>query len=261
MNYILRFLVAFIILIMTSCGSRKEVVLFNQASDEDVQTEYKSFTPTLKVDDFISVIVMAEDPESAIPFNFPDLGMRVPINYGYTSGTPIKTGYLVDEDGNIDLPVIGTFNIAGLTRLEATSKLKEIYKQYLKEPVVNIQIQNYKVTVLGDVTKPGTFLIPNERITIFEAIGLSGDLRITGKRVNVLVIREEDGMRKEYRVDLTKKEILNSPVYYLQQNDVVYVEPNITARSQAAFWRSTGGLFISLTSLIITTAVLITNNN
>ncbi|MDX1653554.1 MAG: polysaccharide export protein, partial [Brumimicrobium sp.] len=123
---------------------------------------------------------------------------------------------------------------------------------------VSIQIQNFKVTVLGDVQSPGTFTIPNERITIIEAIGIAGDLKMTGNRKNLLVLRDRNGVKTEYRIDLTSKNVLNSPVYYLEQNDVIYVEPNAAARSTGTFWRTSGGIIISLTSLVITTVVLIT---
>lgn len=259
-KYKLLFLFILLSTIFFSCGTRKEIVYFNNESIGEFAVEQANYTPILKIDDFLSIIVTAEDPESAIPFNFPHLlGIREPINYGYNTGTPLKAGFLIDENGDIDLPIIGKVRLAGLSRVDATELLKNKYAEYLQSPVVNINIHNFKVTVLGDCAKPGTFFIPNERITILEAIGLAGDLRMTAKRNNILVIRDRDGVRQEYRVDLTKSDVLNSPIYYLEQNDVVYIEPNITARSQAAFWRSTGGLFISLTSLIVTTVILITN--
>jgi polysaccharide biosynthesis/export protein len=240
-----------------SCSTRKKMVYFQTAGADSTAAAPTNYTPIFKTDDFLSIVVTAEDPETAIPFNFPSGGVREPINFGYTIGTPVRTGYLVDSEGNIDLPIIGKNKVAGLSRPEVNTILQEKYKEYLKHPVINIQIQNFKVTVLGEVARPGTFQIPNERITLLEAIGLSGDLRITGERNNVLVIRDRNGEKTEYRVDLTTKEVLSSPVYYLEQNDVVYVEPNSASRSQGTLWRSAGPLFISLTSLVITTIVLI----
>ncbi len=234
------------------------MVYFQTAGADTTAIAPTNYTPFFKTDDFLSIVVTAEDPETAIPFNFPSAGVREPINFSYTSGTPSRTGYLVDEEGKVDLPIIGKIYLAGLTRMEATKTLQEKYLEYLKHPVVNIQIQNFKVTVLGEVARPGTFQIPNERITLLEAIGLAGDLRITGERNNVLVIRDRNGNKTEYRVDLTTKDVLSSPVYYLEQNDVVYVEPNSASRSQGTLWRSAGPLFISLTSLVITTIVLLT---
>jgi polysaccharide biosynthesis/export protein len=246
-----------VLILLASCSTKKSMVYFQNSTTENTIGD-ANFTPVFKTDDFLSIIVMAEDPESAIPYNFPSIGAREPINYGYTSGTPIRSGYLVDENGFVELPVIGKVKLAGMSRLDATELLKNRYSEYLKSPVINIQIQNFKVTVLGDVSKPGTFHIPNERITLLEAIGIAGDLKMTGIRKNVLVIRDRDGVKSEYRIDLTSKNFLTSPVYYLEQNDVVYVEPNNASRSQGTLWRSAGPLFISLTSLVITTVVLLT---
>jgi len=248
------FLAGFLI---TSCSTRKKMVYFQTAGSDSTAVAPANYTPVFKTDDFLSIVVTAEDPETAIPFNFPSGGVREPINFGYTIGTPVRTGYLVDSKGNVDLPILGKIHVAGKDRMTVGEELQEKYNEYLKHPVINIQIQNYKVTVLGEVARPGTFQIPNERITLLEAIGLAGDLRITGERNNVLVIRDRNGVKTEYRLDLTTKEVLTSPVYYLEQNDVVYVEPNSAARSQGTLWRSAGPLFISLTSLVITTIVLI----
>jgi polysaccharide biosynthesis/export protein len=244
-----------LLLATISCSSYKRMVYFQGETSEI--TGPANYTPVFKTDDFIAVLVTAEDPETAIPFNFPAQGIREPINFGYTIGTPARSGYLIDETGHVDLPIIGKIKLEGLSRVEATAILQATYAEYLKHPVVNIQIQNFKVTVLGDVARPGTFQIPNERITLLEAIGLAGDLRITGERNNVLVIRDNNGVKTEYRIDLTTKEALSSPVYYLEQNDVVYVEPNNAGRSQGTLWRSAGPLFISLTSLVITTIVVL----
>ncbi|MDA3820355.1 MAG: polysaccharide biosynthesis/export family protein [Candidatus Delongbacteria bacterium] len=229
-------------------------MVYFQPEDEDAVMQAKtSYTPVFKKDDFISVIVTADDAEATAPFNFPiDQSMRM-ANSGYTQGNPVRRGYLIDENGNVSLPVIGEVHLAGKTRSGAVEMLETIYEEYFEKPVVNMHIENYKITVLGDVNRPGTYKIPNERITILEAIGLAGDLKMSGVRTNVLVIREHDGEKKEYRVDLTSKNILASDVYYLEQNDVVYIEPNNAARAQGTFWRTTGTIFISLTSLVVTT--------
>lgn len=125
---------------------------------------------------------------------------------------------------------------------------------YLKNPIVNIQILNFKITILGDVDKPGTYKIPNERMTILEALGLSGDNNITAYRKNLLVIRDNDGKKEQYRIDLTDSEsIFLSPAYYLEQNDVIYVEPNMSKRSSGAFWRTSGAIFISIVGVVIST--------
>jgi len=147
--------------------------------------------------------------------------------------------------------------LSGLSRSEAISHIQKRLALYINHPVVTVQILNYKITVLGDVKKPGTFKVPNERITLLEAIGLAGDLNITGNRKNVLVIRDHDGVKEEYRIDLTASALFSSPVYYLEQNDMVYVEPNGTARLRSSLFVTTTGIFVSLTSLIITTISVI----
>ena len=135
-------------------------------------------------------------------------------------GLASSTAYLIDSLGNITLPILGDIHLGGLNRMEATELLTENLKDYLKNPTVQISILNFKVTVLGDVNSPGTFKIPNERITILEAIGLAGDLHITGNRKNVVVIRNEEGGEKSYRIDLTSNNLFTSPVYFLNQNDI-----------------------------------------
>jgi polysaccharide export outer membrane protein len=233
------------------------MVYFQTHQEDSTEVQNSQYTPTFKPDDFISVVVTANDLQSVVPFNFPATGGTQTTQSGYSSGSPAKLGYLIDPEGIVNLPILGKVKLGGLSRTEATDLIENRLSSFLKSPVVNIQIQNYKITVLGDVTKPGTYTIPNERITILEAIGLSGDLGITGVRNNILVIRDENGEKKQYRVDLTTDEVLTSPVYYLEQNDVVYVEPNSAKRTEGTFWRSSGGIIISLTSLVITTITLI----
>ncbi len=246
------------IVLLSSCATKQKMIYFQDNSNDNTTISGKtSYTPVLKKDDFISVIVTADDSEAAIPFNFPTQESRNLSSNGYTQGNPVKSGYLIDEKGFVSLPVLGKVQVAGMNRMEATAMLETMYQEYLTNPVVNIHIDNYKITVLGDVVKPGTFKIPNERITILEAIGLAGDLNITGERTNILVIRDQGGEKMTYRLDLTSSDILNSPAYYLQQNDVVYVEPNSAARSQGTFWRTSGSILISVTSLIITTISII----
>ncbi len=244
------------ILHLSSCKTREHLVYFQQ-SGSDSSAVQGNYTPILKTDDLLSILVSGDDPEAVIPFNLPTALTPQNINSGYTMGNPALNGYLIDSNGEIALPVIGRMKVVGLNRMEAIQLLETKLKEYVSNPVVQIQIQNYKVTVLGDVKSPGTYKIPNERITLLEALGLAGDLKLTGTRKNVLVIRDDNGKKTEYRIDLTSKDLFTSPVYYLAQNDVVYVEPNKTARSESTLWRTTGPIFISLTSIVITTVSLI----
>lgn len=247
----------FLVMQLSSCKTREKLVYF-QSTGKDTVTQGKSnYTPVFQTDDFLAITVTGEDPEAALPFNLPTAAAASSINSGYTMGTPATNGYLIDANGTINLPFLGSVKIAGLNRIEATNLIQSKLEPYLKNSVVQMQILNYKVTVLGDVKSPGTFKIPNERITLLEAIGLAGGMKMTGLRKNVLVIRDDNGKKTEHRVDLTSKELFSSPVYYLAQNDVVYVEPNVTALSESTIWRTTGTIFISLSSLIITTITLI----
>jgi polysaccharide biosynthesis/export protein len=237
----------FILSLLSSCSTKKNLIYLQ--GEEITKTTNTNYTPLFKVDDLLSIVVFGADEISVKPFNLPNLAST--SNRGYTIGAPSTIGYLVDENGNIEFPILGQIKLSGLTRVQASEFLKEKLKAYISNPIINIQILNFKVTVLGEVKNPGTFSIPNERITLFEAIGLAGDLNITGVRKNVLVIREENGVKKEYRVDLNSKEALTSPVYYLNQNDLVYVEPN-QARANSSLISSASGVFISVASLLIT---------
>lgn len=223
----------------------------------DSITATTNYTPVFKTDDLLSIVVSAPEPESVLAFNIGAGISSMNMNSGYTVGNPERVGYLIDAEGNITMPIIGKVQLVGLNRMEATELITSKLTEYVAQPMVLIQILNYKISVLGDVRTPGTYKIPNERITLLEALGLAGDLNITGDRKNVLVIRDENGKKTEYRVDLTGKDFLASPVYYLTQNDVVYVEPNRVARSNSTLWRTSGSIFISTAALIITTVGVI----
>ena len=240
---------------LSSCKTQEKMVYFQDSGKDSVVVSTSSFTPEFRVDDFLSIVITGADPEAAKVYNLPP---PLATNQGYTVGNPAPYGYLVDSNGDISLPVLGKVAVAGKNRMELENDIKDKLKDQLKDATVQIQILNYKITVLGDVKSPGTFKIPNERITILEAIGLAGDLRMSGVRKNVLVIRDSSGVKKEYRIDLTSKEVFSSPAYYLQQNDVVYVQPKAAARSEGTVWKTTVAIFISLTSLIVTTITLIT---
>ena len=254
MKYIYLFLIA---LSVFSCGVKKKIIYFNGANyqnDTINKTQLSNLPPytlVFKKDDMVYIDVNSADIESLKPFMKVDMsaGNQMP---GYANGISAKGGYLIDENGKINFPLIGEIQLAGLTRTEATNLIQNKLREFINDAIVTLRIQNFKITILGDVKIPGTYNIPNERLTLIEAIGLAGDLNITGVRNNVLVIREENGMKKEYRIDLTKNDIFTSPVYYLNQNDVVYVEPN-RAKRNTSIVSSTAGIFISVASLIITT--------
>ena len=235
-----------------SCATRKEVAYFQNATDYETLVETNTFEPRLKVDDLLSIYISANDIESTTPFN---LKKGEGITYE-------EVDYVIDKDGEVDFPLLGKIKLQGLTTEEAKKLIKDqlVEKQLLKDPVVNLRIKNFRVTILGHVRKPGTYTIPTERITLLEGLGLAGDLEIKARRDNVLVIRDFEGIKTFTRINLTSKEFINSPVYYLTQNDVVYVEPNSSAiKTSELDARAT--ILVSIFSVLITsTVILITRN-
>jgi len=238
---------------LSSCNSSKNVVYFQDSPQGKSKSEF--FSPTLKKDDLLSIIVIGQDVEASKPFNFPVSEQR--SMGGYTQGVAPQNGYLIDANGLIDFPVIGDIKLDGLSKQEAVDLIKQQLSPYLNEPTVIIRILNYKVTVLGEVRNPGTFTIPNDRVTVLDALGIAGDLLITGSRKDVLVIRENQGKIEEHRLDLTSSSFLSSPVFYLQQNDVVYVAPNRAKQNSALVNISNVGLIFSGLSVVLSMLVLL----
>jgi polysaccharide export outer membrane protein len=226
---------------------------------------------TVKPDDKLSIIVSCKDPELAEVFNLVSVQNTIGLTTSSgrssggrsTSGTRNVSAYTVDPEGNIQFPIIGSIHVAGLQRAEVAEKVKQelIRTNMLQSPIVVVEFLNASVYVLGDVGSPGEYSIDKESLNIVQAISLAGDLNITGQRENVLVVREENGQNRAYRVNLTDKaNLLQSPVYYLQQNDVVYVEPNDMQKRNASnngntlmtpsFWMSVVTFLTALGALI-----------
>lgn len=242
------------LMLLASCASRKDIVYFQNSRDFETLVNQNTFSPKFKVDDLISIHVSTLNPEASAPFNL----FRGTAQDGVR---PEAVDYLVDKDGEIDFPVIGKVKVAGLSAEEVRVLLREkLNKDYLVDPIINIRLKNFTVTVLGEVNQPGTYNVVGERITLLEAIGLAGDLKIKGRRDNVLVIRDFDGTKVYQKVDLRDKNVLNSPVYYLTQNDVVYIEPNKSAVSTSSL-DNRASLLVSLFSVLITSTVLIVTSN
>jgi polysaccharide export outer membrane protein len=244
-----------LIIVMSSCVSNKDIAYFQ--FDEIEQSKVSnSFKTVFKPDDLLQITISSDDIEATKPFNLPAVSFSTATNSA--SGTPKQQSYLIDSNGEIDYPILGRLKLGGLSRDEALLLLKnKLSPDYVKNPTINIRIANFKITVYGDVKKPGTFVISNERVSVLDAIGLAGDLNISGRRDNVMVIREENNQKVKYKVNLLSNKTLTSPVFYLQQNDVVYVEHN-KARIQTASSNSNTSLFISVTSLIITLVSILT---
>ncbi len=235
-------------IILNSCASTHDVVYFQNAKNLDTGVNTESFTPRFKINDIVSIYISTFDMEAASPFNL--------VKGSSEHGRPVDLDYLIDKDGNIDFPILGKLKLIGLTGEEAKAMIVAKLQDYLKDPIVNIRIKNFRITILGEVNKPGTYNISGERITIIEALGLAGDLKIKGKRENVLVIRDFNGAKTYTRVDLTNKDVMESAVYYLTQNDIVYVEPNKSAIVSSSL-DNRATIAISIASVLITSTVLL----
>ena len=232
-------------MLLFSCASKEKIVYFQDVDGLEIKDTMHQLEPQIQVGDMLSIHVSAIDAEAAIPFNLYETPM---VGNGVSNAKPIT--YLVDADGEIHFPVLGKLKISGLTTKELNEKLTLVLGEYLKKPIINIRFTNFKVTVLGQVKNPGTFTIPNERISILDAIGLAGDLEIHGKRTNVMLIRELQGKRVIVNLDLTNKQFFSSPYFYMAQNDVLYVEPNKVQVNAAAVGASTGVILSTISILL-----------
>lgn len=213
-------LVVFLLVFIVSCVPKKDVVYF-QGIDETQSSINSNYEPVIKADDVLYINVSTFEPKASAPFN---IGVN---NEGNSTGLQLQRNtYLVDSEGFIQFPVFGSIKVAGLTKLQTIDLLKSKIETLAKDPVINLRIMNYKITILGEVSSPGSYTIQSDRITIPEALALAGDMTLFGKRENILILREDQGVKTSVRVDITNPAIINSPYYYLTQNDVLYVEPN-----------------------------------
>lgn len=245
-----------IILSMASCATKKDVLYFQDIDDREFEVlDSLATTTVVEPEDILRIRLTALDGKSIIPFEFEKPGLEV-NRPSRNIETMQLDGYLVDKDGNINFPVIGRIGVAGKTAQEVEEHLYEKIGEYVKDPTVSVRIINSKVTVIGDVRKPGTFTLSEERLTLPQAIGLAGDLNIKGERHSVLVIRNNGAKRTVKRIDLTKSDWMNSDYYYLKQNDIVYVEPN-TASVKTAGIVGSPSVVLSAVSVMLSIAVLI----
>lgn len=241
-------LIVWLTVILTSCVSSEKMVYFQDNQDNLSHEDYEIYEPKIQIGDILSINVSAIDKGAAVPFNL----------YESTSTMdPKPLTYIVDNDGEITFPVVGILKVEGITTKILKQQLTKTLAEYLARPIVNIRLVNFKVAVLGEVKTPGTYLIPNERISVIEAISLAGDLTIHGKRKTVMLIREQGGKRAFITLDLTDKKIFRSPYFYLAQNDVIYVEPNKTKLNSSAVGDNAGIILSSIISIISIIAILI----
>ena len=243
-------------LVFVGCTSQKEIAYFygvdSKASDSINKKFYSIHEARICSGDMLSITVNALDPIAVAPFNLPLVSYATPGS-DQLNATPTLLSYLVDINGNVNFPVIGTVKLAGLTKSEAIKYINDKLEPYLKNAIVTLQFMNYRITVLGEVLRPGQYSISNERVTILDALGLAGDMTIYGKRNNVLITRENNGKLEFVRLNLNTTEIFNSPYFYLQQNDVLYVEPNKVKSVQSQNF----SLYLSSISTLATLVALI----
>lgn len=247
-----------LVLLVCSCAPRKASVYYQNIDNLTAPENQNTYEIKIQPDDLLMIIVSADDAESALPFNLTTVSIPTPGPAGLNNfmGQQSIQNYLVDANGVIDFPVLGKLKVGGLSRSEVMQILEDKIEKYIKNPIITIRLSNFKVSVQGEVTVPGTFSVNSDRITLIEAISMAKDLTIYGRRDNILIIREVNGVKSFNRVDITKADFINSPFYYLAQNDVVYVEPNKVRINGAAVGANTG-VIISITSLLITLITLI----
>jgi polysaccharide export outer membrane protein len=243
-----------LLMLMSSCGSRKSMVYLQQDSTQ-ISTLYEQYVPKIQMNDILTIVITAADPKVTAPFN--PVSTVSSSNMTQQMDMALRPTYTVDDNGDITMPMLGKVHIAGLTRVQAMERLRLELSKYIKDPGVNMNFNNFRVSVLGEVARPGSFTLPSERITVLEALSMAGDLTIRGVRENVMVIREVDGQKTMQRLDLTQQNILNSPYYYLAQNDVIYVEPSKVQINNSKLGANTN-VIISVASLLITVISVLT---
>lgn len=252
----IKFLAAlYFTLLLGSCAS-KENLLYLQDKDTNLTKEELSYEPLIQNDDILQITVTSVNMAAVAIFN-QNLFIN---NEGALTLNPRQQdpGYIVDGNGDILFLELGKLKVAGKTRLEVIDLLEEKLAKFVIDPLVDVRIINFKITVLGEVTRPGTFPIRDNRVSVPQALGLAGDLTIYGDRKTVMLLRDVDGVQVVKNIDLTSSDFITSETYFLKQNDVLIVSPNKT-RQQASKFNQNASLYVSLASLLLTSVVIILN--
>jgi polysaccharide biosynthesis/export protein len=254
-------LIAGIFPLLFSCANSKKTVLFNELTQASIKSQVEDLEPVIQKNDLLSIMVSSINPEATVIFNNPNItAAQSTTAAGNTNNV---AGYLVNQDGYIQFPVLGNIKAAGLSKKQLKDNITKGLAdgKLLIDPIVNVRYLNYKVTVIGEVGHPSVINVPNEKISLLEALGLAGDMTIYGRRDNVLVIRETEGLKTFQRINLNTNEIFTSPFYYLKSNDIVYVETNknkIASTGRGVLWIP---IIFSALSTAVTITYIITNNN
>ena len=241
-----------------SCVSKKDVIYYQNIDQIKSKENKESYEITIHPDDLLMIVVGALDPEAAAPFNLSTFTTSSSTVQNFTGKEPSQT-YLVDSQGFINFPNIGKIKLGGLKRTQAIEVLQKELSNFIKDPFINLRIMNFKFSVQGEVVNPGIYGVESERITFIEALSMANDLTIYGRRDNILLIREVDGVKTYNRIDITKADFINSPYYYLSQNDIIYIEPNKTKIKDRAVGANTGVILtaVSIVVSLATTLIVI----
>ena len=257
---------SFVLFFLSSCTSKKKLDYLQNIESVALEASMKNAKSTIQPNDQLVIMVTAKDMDVVKPFNqnFSSgqiLQYSLPSNNAPAQSQTSASGptYMVDSQGNIEFPVIGKINTENKTTEELRDILKKEISKYVVNPQVSVRNTNYKITVLGEVNRPGTYNIPDAQTTLLEVLGLAGDLSIYGNREDILVLRNIDGTMSKERIDLTKADFINSPFFYLKQNDVIIVSPNETKQKSARL-DPNAGIYISVASIVVTILALIFKN-
>ena len=237
-------------ILFSSCVNSKKITYFQNVPDSTFISENKEIEKPLQSNDILSITVSSPNAEASAEFN--KQSNSISRSTTVTGSNTEPGGYLINPDGKIDFPMLGLINAAGLTKDQLKANIVNLItsKKLLLNPIVDIRFLNFEVTVIGEVARPTVITVPSEKISLVKAIGLAGDLTIYGKRNNVLLIRQENGKKITRRIDLTSSDFFNSPYYYLQANDVIYVEPNRTRAAAAGRSQQLLPIFFSALSVM-----------
>lgn len=266
MHYKKHLVLACTMLLLVSCNTQKEIAYFQDLESSKDSPLTTSSVIRIKPEDKISIIVNSKDPELAALFNLPYISNQIGSTHSSSQSSNSQiSGFTVDSEGYIDYPIIGKIYVNSMTREEIADYIKSelISRNLIKDPVVTVEFMNLTISILGEVKSPGRYNIDRDKITILEALSMAGDLTINGKRDNVQVLRNVDNKQVTYTLDLrSAQDIFSSPAYYLQQNDVIYVEPNSKRAREstvngnnirsASFWVSIASLTMTIATTIIT---------
>ncbi len=239
-------LISFLVLLLGSCASKKDIYYFQDIEKLLIQTNIAKSSENIQVNDEILILVSSLDLEATKPFNL----LRLTGDSRSESMT-----YLVDSKGNIDVPTLGQINVEGKTRIEVRNLLQSELKRYIKDVIVNVRILNFKVTILGDVKSPGTYPVESEKINIYQALGLAGDLNVSAERKDIVLIRDNGTFKEYQKIDLTRGDLINATYYHLQQNDILYIPPN-TAKIKSASINPMYSVALSTLSSLISVITL-----